>query len=340
MNATLYTGNNSTQTITNGVAGQSFQPDFLWLKKRSGSTASHTLFNSVTTLGSNLKTDSTGIETLPSPNDGLTAINSNGFSLGANNNSGCPDINYSSGSTYVAWQWKAGGAAVSNTAGTISSQVSANTTSGFSVVTYTGNGTAGATWGHGLGVAPSFVIVKGRTNVDNWMTWHTSYGGGQYFIELNTTNALGSAANVWNNTVPNSSVVTVGTGGTVNTNTTTYVAYCWSQIAGYSAFGSYTGNASTDGPFVYTGFRPRFLMIKRTDAANHWLMYDTSRDTYNVGEKWLRANATDAEATGLYWDGLSNGFKIRVNDTASNASGGTYIYAAFAENPFKYANAR
>jgi len=254
MDATIWTGDNTTpRSIAN--AG-SFQPNFVWIKSRSNAYQ-HNLYDSVRGAGAaySLSSDQTAAEGGNSNVYGfLSAFNSTGFAVtqGTAGGGGAPNGNAytnQSGSTYVGWQWKAGGAAVTNTAGTISSQVSANTTSGFSVVTYTGNGTAGATWGHGLGVAPSFVIVKGRTNVDNWMTWHTSYGGGQYFIELNTTNALGSATNVWNNTVPNSSVVTVGTGGTVNTNTTTYVAYCFAQIAGYSAFGSYTGNGSADGHF-------------------------------------------------------------------------------------------
>jgi len=183
------------------------------------------------------------------------------------------------------------------------------------------------------------VIVKSRVNAYDWVCYNSNIGNTKK-LYLNLTSAEVVDSTAWNNTSPTSSTFSLGSNVGVNQSSSTYVAYCWTPIAGYSAFGSYTGNGSADGPFIYTGFRPRFLMIKRTDAANHWLMYDTSRDTYNAGDKWLRANAADAEATGLYWDGLSNGFKIRVNDTASNASGGTYIYMAFAENPLKYSLAR
>jgi hypothetical protein len=240
--------------------------------------------------------------------------------------------------TYIGWQWKAGGAAVTNTNGTISSQVSANPTAGFSIVTFTGTGSA-ATVGHGLGVAPQIVIAKTRNAVNDWFVY-TQARGATKTLYLNLTNAEATTSAVWNNTAPTSTVFTVGT--TFSTNTC--VAYCFAAVAGYSAFGSYTGNGSADGPFVFLGFRPRFIIIKRTDAINQWMLFDTSRSTFNQSFNYLIANLVQAEATTSgttdTLDFLSNGFKLRGTTAAENANGGTYIYAAFAENPFKNSLAR
>jgi hypothetical protein len=340
MNATLYTGNGGTQTITNGAAGQSFQPDFVWLKSRSGAGNS-SLTDSVRGVNSQLfsnLTDAQGSQT-----DQVTALNSNGFSLGANvAGTGSTNVNTV---TYVGWQWKAGGAAVTNTAGTISSQVSANTTSGFSVVTYTGTG-SNATVGHGLGVAPSMVIVKCRSNAISapaWPVWHTTIPASNY-LDLQTTIASSTASSVWNSTLPTSSVFSIGTTSSCNSSGFTYVAYCWAQIAGYSAFGSYTGNGSTDGPFVYLGFRPRFIMLKvASGGTGNWEIFDTSRNTYNQADLLLLPSSSNAEsaAYGSYYvDFLSNGFKIRGSGAGFNGSGEGMIYACWAENPFKYSNAR
>jgi hypothetical protein len=243
------------------------------------------------------------------------------------------------GRTYVGWQWKAGGTAVSNTAGSITSTVSANTTSGFSVVTWTGSGSGAATVGHGLGVAPSMVIVKDRAQVVNWNVYHISIGN-TAGVKLNLTDALFTNSGWWNNTSPTSSVFTNGTFTNAASN---YVAYCFTPIAGFSAFGSYTGNGSTDGPFIYTGFRPKFVLIKNTDTAGRgWEIIDSSRNTFNVANSILQPDAASAESSSSSYqlDFVSNGFKIRGIDTWLNASGGTYIYAAFAENPFKNALAR
>ena len=329
MNATLYTGNNSTQTIINGPAGASFQPDFAWSKNRSNAR-SHALVNSIAGATLQLQSNTTVAEFT----GGFASLNSNGFSL--NNNFNENNIN----ETYVCWQWKAGGTAVSNTSGTITSQVSANTTSGFSVVTYTGNGTGTPTIGHGLGVAPSMVIVKTRSTANGWVVYHQSLGATQSII-LNGTNAASTQTD-WGNTTPTSTVFYVN-GGNNNISAATYVAYCWAPIAGYSAFGSYTGNGSTDGPFVYTNFQPRWVMIKRTDSAGYdWVIYDTSRNTYNAVTLNLDPNSSAAEtntgSSGM--DILSNGFKLRDASLFWNASGGTYVYACFASNPFKYSNAR
>jgi len=244
-----------------------------------------------------------------------------------------------SGYTYVAWQWKANGAGVTNTAGSITSTVSANTTSGFSVVTYTGTGST-ATVGHGLGVAPSMLIVKRRNSTGDWGVYHASLSAnGAVF--LNLTDAY-STPGPWNNTAPTSSQFTIATGSFLNTNGGTYVAYCFAPIAGYSAVGSYTGNGSADGPFIYTGFRPRYILIKNSSAVEDWYISDTSRDPYNQSNTALFADLSNAEAVnsarGI--DFLSNGFKLRGISSANNASGNTYIYAAFAENPFRNALAR
>jgi hypothetical protein len=339
MNATLYTGNGGTQTITNGVAGQSFQPDFVWLKTRS-TVQNHSLIDSVRGNTKILYSDLTNAEGTFS--GVLDSFNSNGFTLGSS-----ASVNQN-GTTFVGWQWKAGGAAVTNTAGTISSQVSANTTSGFSVVTYTGNGSGGATVGHGLGVAPQFIIVKNRADGStNWYCYNQyldATSPQNYTIYLSLTNARDAASVFWNNTAPTSSVFTIGSSSGVNGSGNAMVAYCWTPIAGYSAFGSYTGNGSTDGPFVYLGFRPRFVMIKASSiSSEHWYIVDATRSPYNAAILYLSPDDSDAETSpgaAQFFDFLSNGFKLRVSGSYSNSSGATYIYMAFAENPFKYANAR
>ena len=333
MAATLYTGNSSTQTISNANNGVSFAPDWVWLKVRNDAQ-SHRVFDTVRGAPNRLVPNGTNAEFAATTE--LTAFTSTGFTLGSNT-----DTN-GTGFNYVGWQWKAGGTAVTNTAGSITSSVSANTTAGFSVVTYTGNEVAGATVGHGLGVAPSMIIVKRRdgTAVD-WAVYHASIGATKY-LTLNTNAAEGTSSGYWNDTAPTSSVFSLYNSGATNANPRLFVAYCFAPVAGYSAFGSYTGNASTDGPFVYLGFRPRFIMIKRSsNGTNNWEVRDTARDTYNTADDRLFPNTSDAEdANNEGVDFLSNGFKIRNSGSGCNASGVTYIYACFAENPLKYANAR
>ena len=332
MAATTYTGTGATQTINNSANGVSFQPDFVWTKSRSAAT-DHKLTDSVRGATKALSTNN--VSTEATDTTGLTAFSSAGFTLGANTTYN------NNAATYVAWQWKASGSTSSNTSGSITSTVSVNATAGFSVVTYTGNFTAGATVGHGLGVAPSMILVKTRTQASvDWITYHVSMGAtkGLYM----DTGAATTSAIFWNNTSPTSSVITLGGGAQSNGNAQNMVAYCFAAVAGYSAFGSYTGNGSADGPFVFTNFRPRWVMIKRTDANENWQMYDTSRNTSNVVGEYLLANSSGAGATITVLDFLSNGFKIRVDGTnpGVNTSGGTYIYAAFAETAFKFANAR
>ena len=331
MDATLWTGNGSSQTITNSAA---MAPDFVWVKERS-STSGHTLYDTIRGATKYLESNATAAEGTDATT--LTAFNSNGFSVGS---SGA--LNQSA-QTYVGWQWKAGGTpAVTNTSGSITSTVSASTTAGFSVVTYTGTGSV-ATVGHGLGVAPSMMIVKSRSTAGtDWAVYHRSLGGTRVMV-LNSTSAAITIAGSWNNTDPTSSVFTVGTGsgsGDTNGSSRTYVNYLFAPVAGYSAFGSYTGNGSADGPFVYLGFRPRFIMLKRTDAVSGWGMIDTARGTYNTIASYLQADSSAAELTDNSFDILSNGFKCRLGGNLTNTNGGTYIYAAFAENPFKNSLAR
>jgi hypothetical protein len=330
MAATTYTGTGSALSVSNAVNGKSFQPDLVWIKSRSN-VLSHKLTNSVVGIQLALSSDSTAAES--SDTGGVTAFNSNGFTIGTT-------LAYNTNAaTYVAWQWNAGGSTVTNTAGTISAQVRANPTAGFSVLTYTGTG-ANATVGHGLGVAPKMVIVKRRNAIASWLIWHTAFAGTEYI--LFDTSAKTSLAAMWNSTVPTSTVFNIGTNANTNGSTDTYVAYCFAEVAGYSKFGSYTGNGSADGPFVYTGMRPRFVMIKGSSFASNWFVIDTSRSAYNVSLDALRPNLDGAEtSTGTYSiDILSNGFKLRTNAADSNTNAATFIWAAFAENPFKNSLAR
>lgn len=326
-NAVLRNGYGSS----GGTLDCGFQPDFVWEKTRSAAS-SHTVWDSVRGLPNALRPNETTAEL---SQNWLTGFVSNGLTFGTND--------YGTGVTLVEWVWKANqGTNVTNTSGSITSTVSANTTAGFSIVTYTGNG-SNSTIGHGLGVAPSFIIAKARNSAQRWTVYTAALGNG-YYGYLNETFAFDTAnASLRWNTAPTSSVFGVGTSVDVNNNTTTYVAYCFAQVAGYSAFGSYTGNGSSDGPFVFTGFRPRFVLVKESSASgNNWVIYDTARDTYNECSKILYPNLSNAEFDGstVNLDILSNGFKPRDNWGGNNNSGSTYIYAAFAESPFKYANAR
>tara|TARA_R110002126_G_scaffold49856_1_gene137613 strand:- start:1354 stop:2409 length:1056 start_codon:yes stop_codon:yes gene_type:complete len=338
MGAFTYTGNGSASSNTTQNITTPFYPDMAWVKGRSGSDSTfyHRLTSTGLTQPNYLAPNATDAES--SGQDQISALASTYFQVKASGSGGTNQ----SGSTYVGWAWNANsGTTVSNASGSITSSVSANTTAGFSVVTYTGTG-ANATVGHGLGVAPKFIITKKRSSTSNWATNDPSQSNPwSGALLLNSTNAFTSSSAVWNDTAPTTTVFSIGTADAVNISSATYVAYCFAPVAGYSAFGSYTGNGSADGPFVYLGFRPRFVMIKgSSDADRAWVMIDTSRNTANVMNLNLYANASDAEATDTRADGLSNGFKVRGTGTWVNNSASTYIYMAFAENPFKYANAR
>jgi hypothetical protein len=319
-NTVLYTGNGGTQSIT----GFGFQPDFVWDKSRNNAY-SHMLYDSIRGVGKYLRTNLTNAEVDDAST--LTSFDSDGVTVG--------DINgNSSGSSSVMWAWKANGSGVSNTDGSITSTVSANTESGFSIMTYTGNGTNGATVGHGLSQAPEFVIVKPRNQAENWNVQAQGLR-----LNLNSTGA--GIANYLMGFV--SSTVTLTDLTYQNGNGYSMLMYAFHSVEGFSKFGSYTGNGSSDGPFVYTGFRPAYILMKRTDSTGTWWIYDTARSTYNVVNDYFQANTSNAEGTNnslLDIDLLSNGFKLRSSYASINASGGSHIYMAFAENPFKYSNAR
>jgi len=327
MAATLFTGTSGNVIVSNAVNGVSFQPDFLWFKARSNAQG-HSNVDSVRGANKLLQTNLTNAEaTLTNP----PTFNTDGFTS-------TTDI-HTNAYTYVAWQWKAGGTAVSNTAGSITSSVSANPTAGFSVVTYTGNGAAGATCGHGLGVTPSMVIWKNRSGADAWITYHNALTTSEYLV-LNTTAAKATYSGLFTG-ISSTLLPLNNASAAINASANNYVAYCFAPVAGYSAFGSYTGNGSADGPFVYLGFRPRWVLLKVSSTTGDWVIYDTSRNTYNVTDLYLYPNSSAAEGgSGTpRLDILSNGFKLRQSGQ-DNTSGATYIYMAFAENPFKYANAR
>lgn len=342
--APIWTGVSTSSAIT--ISTLQFQPDLVWGKARSvGYT--HGLADSVRGISAGrLQSNSTATEVAPASfaYGSVSAFNSNGFttSPGSTDNENWNET----GQTYVAWCWQANGAAVTNNVGSISSQVSANTTAGFSIVTYTGNSVTSASVGHGLGATPSLIFIKRRdTTAQDWGVYNVI--GGLKLLQLNTTSSYWSGASNYWYSVPSSTVFypdnTAAGDHYQNISGATYVAYCWTPIAGFSQFGSYTGNGDVNGPFIYTGFRPKFLLIKRTDAARNWFIYDTSRSPYNATLLELEPNLSDAETTSagsLGFDLLSNGIKVRTNQSAYNESTATYIYAAFAENPFKYANAR
>ena len=318
-NTLIYTGDG---TDNRSITGLGFQPDFCWFKDRTGAN-SHNLFDSVRGVNKPLISNSTSAE--------LTGFNlfnsfdSDGFTISG----ATADNTNFNGNNFVSWSWLADGTGVSNTDGSIASTVSANTTSGFSIVTYTGTAVSGATVGHGLGVAPSVVILKNRTGYD-WQSYWSALGNTRSMV-LNSNSTGNTGTGFWNNTNPSSSVVTLGNDGSHSGNC---VMYCFAEKKGFSKFGSYTGNGNNDGTFVYLGFKPAFVMVKRTDAAEGWGMFDDKRDTYNPVMKRVEANDSAAERTDLIWyDFLSNGFKARQSYDLINASGGSYIYMAFAENP-------
>jgi hypothetical protein len=319
-NTKLYTGNNTSTSIT----GVGFQPDLTWFKRRD-SSAQHSLFDSVRGVTKRLASNLTNAENTIT--DALTSFDSDGFTLGVDSSN---YINFNT-ATYASWNWKANGSGVSNTDGSITSTVSASTTSGFSVVTYTGTG-SNATVGHGLGAEAKWVVVKRLDTTGGWINGHSALGFTKnlYF----TTAGANTSSAIWNNTAPTSSVFSLGTDTDVNASGGTYVAYVFAEKKGFSKFGSYTGNGSTDGTFVYTGFKPAYVIHKRTDTAGYsWLIHDNKRPGYNSTNIISEADLDGAEQSNYHMDLLSNGFKHRITAGSTNASGGTYIYMAFAENP-------
>jgi len=318
-NTKLYTGNFTDNTDITGVG---FQPDLVWLKERS-STSSHLLQDAVRGANKDLFSNETSDE--ESNTNRMKAFISDGFTLGAHN------LSNQNGETYASWNWLANGAGVANTDGSISSTVSANTTSGFSIVKFTGTG-ANGTVGHGLGVKPAMIIQKNLSISSAWSVWHKSFSGSQV-IYLNETGAVGTNTSSWNSTEPTSSVFSVGSGSYPNGSGNEQIYYVFAEKQGYSKFGSYVGNGSTDGTFVYTGFKPAFILSKDVDAAENWFIQDTTRNTSNPVGAYLRPNLNDAEGSFNHYDILSNGFKNLYAGGSLNGSGRKIIYMAFAEQP-------
>jgi len=325
-NTVLYTGTGSNLAIT----GVGFKPDWVWCKSRSAAE-DHTGWDAVRGSTARLSQNTTGAEYV-NGTQGMQSFNNDGFTCGVS------DQYNKSGQTQVSWCWLGANTTVSNTSGTITSTVSANTTAGFSIVSYTGNLTNGATVGHGLGVAPSMMIVRRRNNGDNWIVYNRAMSSsGDYYLYLQSTDAKSNLYNQFYDTAPTSSVFYLSNSNATNASGDTYIAYCFAEVKGYSKFGSYTGNGSADGTFVYTGFKPAFILIKRSDSTADWYLQDNVRNqNFNGDPKTLQPNTTSTESTIGTWsiDNLSNGFKIRESNAAVNASGGTYIYMAFAQNPF------
>jgi len=329
-NPVLYTGNGTGQSIT----GVGFQPDWVWIKSRSD-VDNNVLQDSVRGVTKQLFSSTTDAET--SYTNGVTSFDADGFTVATSNWSN------ENGQTRVAWNWKAGGSAVANTDGTIASQVSASPKAGFSIVSYTGQTTAD-TVGHGLEQPLDFIIVKNRDTTNQWAVYSRALGSDVFTYLNNTQAAVSGNTSVWNNTDPTSSVFSIGTSNSTSgaSSGDELVAYCFHSVEGFSKFGSYTGNGSADGPFVYTGFRPAYVMVKRTSNSGEWTIYDNKRSAFNLTDKNLKANNVTAEVVSgnNSIDIVSNGFKLRGFGSTSNASGDTYIYMAFAEMPYKYANAR
>jgi len=330
-NTLLWSGDNTTRSFT----GVGFAPDWVWIKSRSA-TAGHNLFDTVRGASKQLRSNGTGAENTTNQFGLLTSFNSDGFTTTPGSYSGYEsgDVNMS-GRTYVGWNWKAGGSGVSNSDGTITSTVSANTNAGFSIVTWTGNSTFDGV-GHGLDEAPDIVFYKSTGTTGDWYVWTTAIDGTDDYLKLNSTQVASASSPA------NSLTATTITNWNYNSSQSP-VAYCFHSVEGFSKIGSYTGNGSADGPFIYTGFRPAFVMFKRTDSEVNWVMYDTSRDPYNYVDNTLYPDQSWAEnpAGSALLDIVSNGFKLRsAGGTALNTSSGTYLYMAFAEMPFKYANAR
>jgi len=325
-NTVLWTGNGGANSINMGL-----QPDWTWIKNRNlsgGSSQFHHVYDSVR--GGNLRLVPNEANAESATNDRFNGITSTGFNLVGNDNG-----TNGAGATYVAWGWKANGQGSSNTDGSINTTyTSVNTTAGFSIVSYTGNATTGATVGHGLGVAPKVVIGKNRdANGNSWAVYHNSAGNDLTFLDASDAGAAYSQ--IYNNTAPSNSVVTLGNGGNANGNSQNIILYCFAEKTGYSKFGKYIGNANANGTFVYTGFKPAWVLLKQINTTNNWLLFDNKRPGYNLTANFLEPDAYGAEAVNNpnnRIDMLSNGFKIRGSGTATNASGGTYIYMAFGQS--------
>jgi hypothetical protein len=317
-----YTGTNNSNALTND-GNSDLQPDFIWIKRRNYNNG-HQLLDSTRGVDKILGSELTSAETTLA--NRLSSFDTNGFTVesssGAYNASGEP---------FVAWQWKAnGGTTSSNTAGSTTTTVQVNQDAGFSIVTYLGNGNAAnQTLGHGLGVAPDMIISKRRGASTDWLVYHKSLGVGS-IIYLNS-NVASSTTNPPYKDTPTSTVFSTQYEFQATDN---WVSYCFAEKQGYSKFGSYVGNGANSGPFISTGFKPAFIICKRSDSTGGWTINDNKRLGYNPKNEDLFAHLSDAETSDERYDLLSNGFKVRTNNAVNNTSGGTYIYMAFAEHPF------
>jgi len=325
----LYSGNDST----NNQTSLGMTPDLVWVKCRNNSTPSHYWVDKVR---GDKKYISSNRQDAEATDSNTFDLVSGGFNLAGGN--GWTNV---TGRNYVAWNWKAGNSAGSaNTDGTINSTVSVNTTAGFSIVKYTGGGSAG-TVGHGLSAAPEVVILKSISGSDVWVTYHKGIDAtapADYFIQLQSTAARTNNADFFNDTLPTNQVFSIGANSAVSNNGSSFIAYCFAEKKGYSKFGTYAGNGNADGPFVYTGFKPAFIIIKNFEQNDSWRTYDNKRLGYNVDNNALFPNATDTEATSDDLDILSNGFKVRATTGGLNNSNASYIYMAFAEVPLVGSN--
>ena len=338
----VYSGNGNSSSGGKQVTGVGFEPDMFWIKNRTINGEHSAILDVLrNNRGNILYPDLSNTEADFGSSPGFTGT-SDGFNINSGN------LNVSGTNNYISWNWKAGGGASSvgsNTDGSINTtDTSVNTAAGFSISTFTGNATSGATVGHGLGVAPEFVMVVCRSTAGNWLVYHASNTAAPAtdYLALEVTGATADQQNIWNDTAPTSSVFSLGNNASVNGNNATFLAICWHSVDGFSKFGGYTGNNSANGTFAYTGFRPAWLMIKRTNASGEWDMFDNKRSPHNLVNVFLKAEASGAEATGtsVVCDFTSNGFKIRGTDSSLNADGAPYIYLAFAETPFKFSSAR
>ena len=323
----LYTGNGSNGHAITFDGDENMQPDWVWIKDRGSN--SHRLTDSVRGATKVLYSDLNYAEATDS--DTIQSFDSNGFTIDDD-----ADTN-GNGQNFASWNWKAGGSASSNSDGSITTSVSANTTAGFSIVSYTGNETSGATIGHGLGVVPSMIMAKRRNSGNNWGVYHQATGN-THGLYLDTNSAKVDSTAFWNDTTPTSTVFTLGDSATVNGSSDTYIAYCFADVKGHSRISSFVGNADTDGPWVFCGFRPSWVIIKNTAASEHWRIYDNKRDPYNHMYHVMYANESGTESTvnnaSEEIDFLSTGFKIRSSAAQLNGSGQTLLFMAFAEAPF------
>ena len=325
----LYTGNGSSGLAITNTGNSNLQPDWLWIKQRANTgNNSNGLWDSTRGAGKRLLSDAV---TVQEDQTNVASFNSDGFTVNTGN-----IVNANSG-TYVAWQWKAnGGTTSSNSSGSITSTVQANTTAGFSIVTYTGT-QANATVGHGLGVAPDLMIMKCLTSANGWPVFHhrNTDAPETDFIRLNSTNATSDNAGLFNDTLPTSTVFSVGANDENNKSGDTQIAYCFAQKKGFSKISSYIGNGNGDGQFVYTGFKPSFILIRNIEQVKNWYIFDDKRPGINVNDRLISPNLSTAEVDGTEkLDILSNGFKLRENFSHTNSDGFRYIFAAFASSPF------